>query len=191
MAEPEEPTRVDFQQGVVASEIRDGSIVLGHSGSEDILVIRRGNEFFALAPNCSHYGGPLAEGIVVGDTIRCPWHHACFSLRTGEATRPPALEALACWKVEIIAGKIYVHERKAPDRPEPAKVTLRNIVIIGGGAAGNAAAEMLRREGYAGHVVMVSADSDLPYDRPALSKDYLEGRAQPGQIAPAPSKFLL
>jgi len=122
----------------------------------------------------------LAEGMLVADTVRCPWHHACFSLRTGEALRAPALDPVACWRVDQQDGKIYVR-----DKLEPAERGARtaagagpdSIVIIGGGAAGSAAAEMLRREGYSGPVTMLSADDAGPYDRPNLSKDYLAGNA--------------
>ena len=51
-------------------------------------------------------------------------------------------------------------------------------MIVGGGAAGLAAADMLRREGYDGPLTIVSADASPPVDRPNLSKDYLAGTAQ-------------
>src|SRR5690606_20593677 len=127
----------------------------------------------------THYSGPLGEGIVVDDTVRCPWHHACFSLRTGEALQAPAFDPLSCWKVERRGDKVFVTEklpRQATPAPErdPGGQPQR-IVIIGGGAAGFAAAEMLRRRNFAGELTMLSADGDAPYDRPNLSKDYLAG----------------
>jgi len=107
----------DLTQGVALSTVPDGSTLLGHVDGEPVLLARRGEEVFAVAATCTHYGGPLAEGLLVGDTVRCPWHHACFSLRSGEAMRPPALGPIACWRVERQDG----------------------IVFIGGGGAGNCA----------------------------------------------------
>ena len=129
---------------------------------------------------CTHYGAPLADGLLVGDTIRCPWHHACFSLRTGQVLRPPALDDLKCWRVEQRDGRAFV--REALPTVQPPKLAAaelpESVVIIGGGGAGNAAAETLRREGYQGPVTMLSADRSLPYDRLSLSKDYLAGTAK-------------
>src|SRR6266446_5572183 len=93
-------TGPDLAQGVSINELPDGGMLLGHVGEDPILLARRGDEFFAIGATCSHYGGPLAEGLMVGDTVRCPWHHACFSLKTGEATDAPAFNPVACWKVE-------------------------------------------------------------------------------------------
>src|SRR6516165_7811454 len=74
----------DLAQGVPADRLSDGSMLAGHVGEESVLLVRRGNDLFAVSATCTHYGGPLAEGLIVGDTVRCPWHHACFSLKTGE-----------------------------------------------------------------------------------------------------------
>src|SRR5690606_14939064 len=113
------------------------------------------------------------------ETVRCPWHHACFNLRTGEALRPPALNPASCWKVERRDGRLFVREKaQAGERRAPGDVKKpTSVVIVGGGAAGNAAAETLRREGYTGRLTMLSADESAPYDRPNLSKDYLAGNA--------------
>jgi NADPH-dependent 2,4-dienoyl-CoA reductase/sulfur reductase-like enzyme/nitrite reductase/ring-hydroxylating ferredoxin subunit len=170
----------DFSRGIASSDLPDGGMLVGHVGEEDVLLVRRGTALYAIGATCSHYGAPLVDGLIVEDTIRCPWHHACFDLKTGTASRPPALNDLACWKVEEKSGTIIVGARlPAPQRPHLASVGLpRSIVIIGGGAAGNMAAETLRREGYEGPVTLVSADQDAPYDRPTLSKDFLAGKAQ-------------
>src|SRR5262249_15784477 len=129
------------------------------------------------------------------DTVRCPWHHACFSLRTGEALAAPALATTSCWRVERRDGHIFVHEKLASDgprmpaKPGPAGGLPERIVIIGGGAAGFAAAEMLRREGFGGRVTVVSADDAPPYDRPNLSKDYLAGTAPEEWMPLRPTEF--
>jgi NADPH-dependent 2,4-dienoyl-CoA reductase/sulfur reductase-like enzyme/nitrite reductase/ring-hydroxylating ferredoxin subunit len=170
----------DFAKGLPITDLAEGGMILGHVASEAVLVARNGGSLFAIGAECTHYHGPLAEGSLVGDTVRCPWHHACFSLRTGEALRAPALNPVECWRVEERDGRIYVTEKLAP-AARPARTAAQagpeSIVIIGGGAAGNAAAEMLRRQGYAGSVTMLSADDAGPYDRPNLSKDYLAGNA--------------
>jgi apoptosis-inducing factor 3 len=146
---------------------------------DEVLLIRRGEHFFAVGAYCTHYHGPLAEGLVVNDEVRCPWHHACFSLSTGEALRAPALDPIQCWRVEQVGEKVFVREKAAPATNRQVSTTVQpsSIVIIGGGAAGLAAADMLRREGYSGPLTMISADSAPPCDRPNLSKDFLAGTA--------------
>jgi len=181
--------------GIPENDLPDGGMLVGQVGEEDVLLARRGAEVFAIGAACTHYGGPLGEGLVVGDTVRCPWHHACFSLRTGEALAAPALNATSCWRVERRDGRIIVHEKvsdagwRRSAKSRPTSNRLESVVIVGGGAAGNAAAETLRREGFSGPVTMLSADSSRPYDRPNLSKDYLAGTAQAGWVPLRTSEF--
>jgi NADPH-dependent 2,4-dienoyl-CoA reductase/sulfur reductase-like enzyme/nitrite reductase/ring-hydroxylating ferredoxin subunit len=179
----------DLTEGVDAQSLRDGATLVGHAHGEAVLLARQGREVFAVGAACSHYGGPLGEGLVVGDTVRCPLHHACFSMRTGEPTRAPALSPIASFAVEERAGRLYVLGRRAA----PAKATPpsrpSSIVIVGAGAAGNAAAETLRREGYEGDVTILGADEFAPYDRPNLSKDYLAGTASEEWIPLRTSQF--
>jgi NADPH-dependent 2,4-dienoyl-CoA reductase/sulfur reductase-like enzyme/nitrite reductase/ring-hydroxylating ferredoxin subunit len=179
MTEDKKPSGPDLTKGVSLTEFKDSKL-LGHVGEEDVLLVLAGTEIFAIEPACSHYHGPLAEGLVVGDTIRCPWHHACFSLRSGEAARPPALNALAVWEVSRDRDKIIVQHKREASKPSAARrsaSTPEKFVIIGGGAAGFSAAETLRREGFSGAITMLSNDSAMPVDRPNLSKDYLAGNA--------------
>jgi NADPH-dependent 2,4-dienoyl-CoA reductase/sulfur reductase-like enzyme/nitrite reductase/ring-hydroxylating ferredoxin subunit len=175
-----EKTGSDLTQGVAIDAIDEGKMLVGHVGEDAVLLTRRGNDYFAISSTCTHYGGPLAEGLIVDDTVRCPWHHACFSLRTGEALRAPALSPIACWSTELRGDKVFVREKIAPTkstRTAPRSVPPQQIVIVGGGAAGFAAAEMLRRQHFQGGIVMLSDDDAPPVDRPNLSKDYLAGSA--------------
>jgi NADPH-dependent 2,4-dienoyl-CoA reductase/sulfur reductase-like enzyme/nitrite reductase/ring-hydroxylating ferredoxin subunit len=176
----DEPSKPDFTQGVSVAALRDGDMLLGHVEDAEVVLARAGDEIFAIGAHCTHYHGPLAHGIVVGHTVRCPWHHACFNLRTGEAVRAPALDPIACWRVERQGDRVVVREKlSAPSIPRPtSSARPSSVVIVGGGAAGFAAADMLRREGYDGPITMISADDSAPVDRPNLSKDYLAGTAQ-------------
>jgi apoptosis-inducing factor 3 len=188
--EKSSPAGPDLTQGVRSGDFKN-DMLLGHVGDDEVLLARVGSEVFAVGAHCSHYHGPLAEGLVVGTSVRCPWHHACFDLRTGEATRAPALAPLSVWQVEQEDGRIFV--RRKLDQPQPAKKAPAGapgrIVIVGGGAAGFAAAEMLRREGYGGQITMLSNDSAAPVDRPNLSKDYLAGNAPEDWVPLRPDSF--
>ncbi len=187
--EPAKLSGPDFTKGVPLSAIADGAMLAGHARGEPALLARRGDELFAIGAVCTHYGAPLAEGLLVGDTVRCQWHHACFSLRTGEAIRAPALDAVSRWRVEQRDGMAYVGEALKRVVP-PARATPGAVLIVGGGAAGNAAAEMLRQEGYSGRITMLSADEALPCDRPKLSKDYLAGVAdEPATLLRSPGFY--
>src|SRR5690348_447250 len=167
----------DFEKGSDMDSIPDGGMLLGHAFGEAILVAKRGSELFAIGATCTHYGGPLAKGLMVDCMVHCPWHHARFDLRTGEAIAAPALTDVSCWKIEQRGNRFFITGKADKKPSRKPKSSPASVVIVGGGAAGNAAAEMLRREGYEGPVTMITADEFLPYDRPNVSKDYLAGTA--------------
>ncbi len=166
----------DLSLGVDAASVAEGKPLLGHAQGEAVLLVRSDGQLFAVSATCTHYSGPLAEGLQVGHTVRCPWHHARFDVRTGTAVGAPALNPLGCYALEEQGGKVRVTGKK--DAPAvKAQAGLPSVVIVGGGAAGNSAAETLRNEGYAGTITLLSADQSVPVDRPNLSKDYLAGNA--------------
>jgi apoptosis-inducing factor 3 len=179
----------DFEAGCEIESVDDGGMLLGHAFDEAILVARQGSELFAIGATCTHYGGPLAKGLMVDCTVRCPWHHARFDLRTGEAIAGPALSNTSSWKIEKRGARFFVTSKSDAKPSHKPKSSPVSVIIVGGGAAGNAAAEMLRREGYEGPVTMISADEFLPYDRPNLSKDYLAGTAPEEWIPLRPTDF--
>jgi NADPH-dependent 2,4-dienoyl-CoA reductase/sulfur reductase-like enzyme/nitrite reductase/ring-hydroxylating ferredoxin subunit len=182
--------------GIDAASLKPGDKILGHADGEAVVLARVGDEYFAVGATCTHYGGPLVEGVIDGHTVRCPWHHACFNLRSGEALRSPALSPIACWLTERRGSKIVVSGKVERDPLAPTYPIIRTtsddpraIVIVGAGAAGSAAAEMLRRCDYDGRVTVIDADPDAPYDRPNLSKDYLAGNAPEEWIPIRPTGF--
>ncbi|WP_210515369.1 FAD-dependent oxidoreductase [Hymenobacter terricola] len=177
--------------GLALADLADGAMVTGHAHGEPVLLARRGDEIFANTAKCSHLGAPLGQGLFEGDTLRCPWHHACFSLRTGEALRAPALSPLPCWTVERRDGRAYVAQKQERDPlapvgpPKMAPAHPAAIVIVGAGAAGSAAAETLRREGYEGRITVLDGEAEAPYDRVLLSKSFPADGKQPVALRPA------
>lgn len=177
MLEPPPLKGPDLGEGISVDQLEEGIAVEGHFRGEPVLVVRHGQEVLAIGARCSHYGAPLETGLVVGDTVRCPWHHACFSLRTGAALGAPALNPVDCFEVERREDRVVVTGKRSTPA-QPARLSApSSMVIVGTGAAGSAAAEVLRKEGYGGPVTLIGADPEVPYDRPNLSKDYLAGTA--------------
>ena len=173
------PSGPDLVAGIPTDSLQEGVPLLGIVEGEAVILVRRGADIFAIGATCTHYGGPLAEGLVVDDTVRCPWHHACFDVRTGNALRAPALNAVASYEVVQRQGSVFVGPRKTT--PIPSRASRGDapsaVAIVGAGAAGNSAAEALRHLGFEGSVTLIDADASAPYDRPNLSKDYLAGTA--------------
>ena len=123
MAEVEDAKKRDFADGFLVRDLADGAMAAGQACGEDVVLVRRGDEFLAVGANCTHYHAALSQGLVVGDTLRCPLHHACFSLRTGEALRAPAFDPIPRWRVERIGDKVFVREKLAePDRKQSAQL---------------------------------------------------------------------
>ncbi|HEX6179366.1 MAG TPA: FAD-dependent oxidoreductase [Thermoanaerobaculia bacterium] len=165
----------DLSEGLPISELTAEGTAVGRLGDDEILVVRRGAEYFAVGAHCTHYHAPLVEGLADDATIRCPWHHACFNLRTGAVLAAPALSPLPAWRIEVRGDRLFIGEKIRVETR--AKRGPANVVIVGAGAAGLNVATTLRTEGYEGPIVLVSADDDLPYDKPNLSKDFLAGSA--------------
>lgn len=187
------PSGPDLTAGTAKAALEHGVGILGHVGEDSVLLVQNGGEFFAIEPTCPHYQGPLAEGLVADGTIRCPWHHACFDLRTGEALHAPAFDPLRRWKVSVRGDVVFVEARYVSASSIPKDWSVPDhctaMVIVGGGAAGFAAAEMLRRQGYAGRIMMLSSEDAPPVDRPNLSKDYLAGAASECSAYVRPASF--
>jgi NADPH-dependent 2,4-dienoyl-CoA reductase/sulfur reductase-like enzyme/nitrite reductase/ring-hydroxylating ferredoxin subunit len=168
----------DLAEGIEFDDLENEKPLLAHARGEALVVVRRGDQVFVTGATCTHYSGPLAEGLVVDKTIRCPWHHACFSLETGEAIGAPALSPLPCYSIVRRGTTVSIGQKLEPPRRElDASSVPKSVVVLGAGAAGAAAVEALRREGYRGPLTLVGDEAPGPVDRPNLSKDYLAGTA--------------
>ena len=169
------------------NEIKDGEMMVFSLGDgKEVLLCNFNGQISALAPYCTHYGAPLADGILSGGKIICPWHHACFNAKSGDLLEPPAQDSLSKYEVKIKGDDVIIIY---PEKPEGSRAPVmvkkdssldkRTFIIIGGGAAGNAAAQAMREAGFNGNILIVTQENRTPYDRPNLSKDYLQGTAQP------------
>jgi NADPH-dependent 2,4-dienoyl-CoA reductase/sulfur reductase-like enzyme/nitrite reductase/ring-hydroxylating ferredoxin subunit len=166
----------DLAVGIEIDRLRDGEVLLGHAHGEGVVLVKRGDECLAVGATCPHYSGPLGEGIVAGDTIRCPWHHARFDLKTGAAVGGPALNAIPCFDVVREGALVRVAGKREPAATKRPAQAPRSVAIVGSGAAATVLAETLRAEGYDGPITMIGEEG-IPVDRPNLSKDYLAGTA--------------
>ncbi len=189
---PSFPTGLTVSQKDVivgkASEFADGEMKQVSANGAEVLLACVGGNFHAVGAHCTHYGAPLVEGVLSGERIVCPWHHACFNVTSGNLEEPPAFDALPRYEVKIENDQVIVRvPDDAPDRRTPQMAQRdtkdeRLFVIAGGGAAGYTAAQTLREDGFTGRLVLITRETQLPYDRPNLSKDYLQGNAEPEWI---------
>jgi apoptosis-inducing factor 3 len=173
MSDPEKP---DFGAGIAASHLKDGAPLAGTVEGDAVVLVRTGGRLCAVSGECTHLGAPLETGAVIDGELRCPWHHARFALETGEAVGAPAIEPLSCYSVEETDGIVRVTGKAPPARHPRRPAGSDMILIVGGGAAGHACADMLARAGQGDRVTILSADEDPPYDRTFCSKQYLAGK---------------
>lgn len=177
MGDAPQITGPDLEKAFPIGDLGEGKPLLGHVGDQPVIVVRQGAAIFATGASCTHYGAPLAEGAVHAGTVRCPWHHACFDLRTGDAIGGPAINALPCFDVVREGDLVRIgKQRKGTKRTSPTGGPT-SVVIVGAGPAGTACAVALRADGYLGTITIVGAEPPGPVDRPNLSKDYLAGTA--------------
>ena len=177
----------DFKKGEMKS------VSVGQD--KEILIVNINDELFALGAHCTHYSAPLQDGVLSGDTIICPWHHACFNAKTGSLKEPPAADSLPQFEIIIENDNVLVKVpeefpfSKTPEMAERDEYNDENFVIVGGGAAGYAAAQSMREAEYKGRITIVTKENRTPYDRPNLSKDYLQGSAQEEWMPLRPDDF--
>lgn len=184
------------KQAVVAQadELADGQMKQVSVEGTDVLLTRVDGQYHAVGAYCTHYGAPLATGVLSGTRVVCPWHHACFSVVSGDQEEPPGLDALPCFEVKVENGQVIVAvpeeatKQRVPGMAKPDPADQRVFAILGGGAAGAAAAEVLRQEGFKGRVVLIGAESFLPYDRTTMSKGYLAEREKQSGVRPSRSE---
>lgn len=170
------------------TELADGEMKQVSAAGTEILLARVSGEVFAVGAHCPHYGAPLVEGVLNGQRLVCPWHHACFDITTGDLREPPALDALPSYEVKIENDQLKVRvpdtalDRRTPQMSKHDKGDDRFFVIAGGGAAGYSAAQTLREDGFTGRLALITRENHFPYDRPNLSKEYLQGNAEPAWL---------
>ena len=154
----------DLTQSTAIEAVPDGQVLAGLVGDKRVMVWRQGDALKALSASCPHIGGPLDQGVVADGRIRCPWHHACFDLATGEAEAAPAFDALKVYPVAVEGNRFRVGTAEAPAARRSAKrdPVLGMMAIVGGGAAGFAAADALRKLGWAGAISIFSESPTSP-----------------------------
>ena len=186
-----------YQEAVVAhiADLQDGTMKQVTVGDTDVLLARIDGQYHAVGAACTHYGAPLAKGILTGTRVVCPWHHSCFSVVTGDLQEPPSLDALPRYSVRLDGDQVIVRvpaeqtDQRLPELVAPDPADERQFVIVGSGAAGVAAAEALREAAFRGRIVLLTADEQLPYDRTLLSKDYLAKEEDKGWIPMRSAEF--
>jgi len=183
MSKPIPPTGPELTQGVPFADIPDGGILVGQAAGEPVLLVRRGNDVWAVAAACGHWGFPLADGIVVDCQIRCPVHHAWFDCRSGEVVGPPSPRDIQTWEVFREGDRVRVGGKRPMPRARESRGGPASVLMVGAGGAADYAAATLRREGYRGPITLVGRDAEfIPMDRPNLSKDFLSGVAPEGWL---------
>ena len=97
-----------FTRACSVAEVASGSVLAVDVDGTDVAVVHDGDDWYAVADECSHAAIPLSEGEVEGCEIECWLHGSRFDLRTGKPTGLPATEPVATFPAEIRGGDIYV-----------------------------------------------------------------------------------
>ena len=91
-----------------ADELPSGDMKLVHLGDAEVVLANVDGAFYAFGNECTHVGGPLAEGVLSGDAVRCPWHGTEFNVKTGEALRGPGTDPVPTYEVRVENGDIMI-----------------------------------------------------------------------------------
>ncbi|THV02837.1 hypothetical protein K435DRAFT_775308 [Dendrothele bispora CBS 962.96] len=162
--------------------LKDGEMKEVDFDQGKVLVTRLGDKIHATSAFCTHYGAPLAKGVLTADgRVVCPWHGACFNVCTGDIEDAPAPSALHTFGAHVSDGKIYVTANPSfaekANMSRPPKLSTagfdavgKGTVIIGGGSGAFQAIESLRENGYKYPITIVSKEPHAPIDRTKLSK---------------------
>ncbi len=172
------------------NDFPEGTMKEVKTDDRTILITNVDGELRALGSHCIHLGAPLAQGVLSGGRIVCPWHHACFCSGSGKSLNPPGHDGIPTYVVTIQGTDVMVHysdddsgkSQLPPFKRPDYEADSRTFVVIGSGAGAAAAVEELRQHVQA-RIKVISKDTYLPYDRTSLSKGYLQ-KAEAGSISP-------
>ncbi|XP_050520127.1 apoptosis-inducing factor 3-like isoform X2 [Daktulosphaira vitifoliae] len=150
---------------------------IGNNGNK-VLIVKQKNQFFAVGSKCSHFGAPLVKGALGNGRVRCPWHGACFNLKTGDIEDYPGFDNIPSFKVSVNNGNVKISTKRSilENSKFIKPLTKRNLdntqtfIVVGGGPAGASCVQTLRQEGYDGRLLFITKENCLPYDRTKLSK---------------------
>ncbi|WP_449432989.1 FAD-dependent oxidoreductase [Pseudomonas putida] len=152
------------------------------AGSEEIILVRQGDQIHAYQGNCPHAGAPLEEGVICGGLLVCPWHKAAFAIDDGAVCEPPALADLRRYRAWVQEGEVWVDDQPLPRAQSPRHSDARCFVVIGAGAAGSAAVATLLDHGFGGRLVWIDQERQPAYDRTSLSKFVIAGQMSPDEV---------
>lgn len=152
------------------------------AGTEEVILVRHGDQVRAYQGNCPHAGAPLDEGVVCAGLLVCPWHKAAFAVDEGVVCEPPALVDLRRYPVQVKDGQVWVDDQPLPRVEPPLHSDARTFVVIGAGAAGSAAVATLLGHGFGGRLVWIDQEPQSAYDRTALSKFVIAGQMPPDEV---------
>lgn len=176
-------------KGLTSIDLKNGQMQeVEVEGIEEgkILLAKIKDEVHALGSKCTHYGAPLAKGILTPDgRLTCPWHGACFRVSTGDVEDAPALDPVAKFQVVERDGAVYVKGDESTIKAARKSLSIKcqpkgqeHVVIVGSGSGAVGAIEGLRKDGFTGKITCVSHEGTLPYDRPKLSKGLMTDASQ-------------
>ncbi|SJL00039.1 related to rhodocoxin reductase [Armillaria ostoyae] len=164
------------------SELKDGEMKEVDFEQGKVLLSRLGDKIHATSAYCTHYGAPLAKGVLTYDgRVTCPWHGACFHVSSGDIEDAPAPAGIHSFETRVTDGKIYVSANPAYTLKEktarPPKLSTtsfdavgKGTIIVGGGAGAFSLVESLRENGYKYPITILTKEPHAPIDRTKLSK---------------------
>ncbi|WP_116108980.1 FAD-dependent oxidoreductase [Lewinella sp. IMCC34191] len=167
------------------SQLPEGHLHKAKVGDYDVLLANLKGEIYAVENKCSHYQLPLDGGSLCEHRLRCPFHHACFDIRTGEQLEAPGMDGLPRFEVTIKDDQIHVSD-KPVDQNGPEKLVEAytgnasssdhyTYAVVGGGTAAAYGVEAIRANDPEGSILMVSEEELPPYDRTKVSKAFMQG----------------
>jgi len=101
----------DFVRVAETKDIQPSTMKVVDLASEAVCIVNVEGNYYAIGNVCTHVGGPLNEGTLEGYEVECPWHGSKFDVRTGEAIKPPARQAVPKYEVKVEENNILVRKQ--------------------------------------------------------------------------------
>ncbi|KAF2170119.1 hypothetical protein M409DRAFT_19725 [Zasmidium cellare ATCC 36951] len=168
-------------KGLTSIDLKNGQLQeVEVEGIEEgkVLLAKVKDEVHALSAKCTHYGAPLAKGVLSGDgRLTCPWHGACWNVKTGDIEDAPAPDPLQKFEIVEKDGSVYIKGEEAAIKANRRNMSIKcqakgndQVVVVGRGSGAFGAIDGLRAGGYTGSIINIAEEESTPFDRTKLSK---------------------